>query len=438
MQLKKKGRKTMAREINYEVKAAKLELEIEKLKLKLEKEKTKTAEMTEKYKTMKEKYKKTKEALDPEAAEKLKKKLAKKAMKEIHDVKMDNAETLEFESISQTIDTKIKEQILNIKTAEVTKDTFRFVVDRFYDAQDKRIKLSNQIDSIQRGTDHTDEDSLAILQMEYAIYLKLENNYAKLMDKLTVRTRSGRWLREVCSVGPALAATFEAYLDVEKGSHASSFQSYCGLNDHSKPWYSKEQAKKFVDDALTKYDTSEVTDDVIIEIASKTGWKVEFLEEHCAKYDEHNPDIIVGYDKSALTKAITILPYNKALKVACWKLSDGFVKNSNRKSKYGKIYKQRKAYELDKNEKGEYAEISAKYLEKTNYTGETRAIYESGKLPLGHIENRCRRYAVKMFISHYFEACYYYKYGERHVPYPIQFLGHSDYVEPEVPYDSIK
>ena len=412
---------------------------LEKLKEKNEKLKEDNSKLKEDKKKLKEKVKDLKEAMDPEAAERAAKKAAKKAeTKVVKDIYVDG-EKLDFKDLADSIEEQTKKYIIKLKSSEITKETFRFVVDRFYDAQRKRILLSNQIDSISRGKDIQDDTSLEILKMEYAVYVKMENSYNKLMDVCTKRTRSGRWLRAVSGIGPALAATFEAYFDVRRGSHASSFQSYAGLNDHSKPWYSKEQSKAFVKKAMTQYDTDIITDDVIIQISADTGWSVEFLRDHCMDKELFDKTGEVTYSKSDLEKAITILPYNRNLKTACWKLGDGFVKNANRKSMYGKIYQQRKAYELAKNDNGEYAEYAALCLSKKNYTGDTRKTYESGKLPLNHIEQRARRYAVKMFISHYFEACYRYTYGEpAERPYPLAHLGHTDYIGPEVPFDSIQ
>lgn len=415
------------------------EAKLEKLKEKNEKLKEEKNELKEKNKTLREKVKDLKEAMDPEAAERAAKKAAKKAEAKIIKNVFVDGEKLDFKGLGDSIDESTKAYVVRLKASEITKETFRFVVDRFYDAQRKRIVLSNQIDAIKRETDYQDDTSLEILKMEYAVYVKLEASYNKLMDVCTKRTRSGRWLREVSGVGPALAATFEAYLDVKKGQHASSFQSYCGLNDHSKPWYSKEQAKAFVKNSMLEYNTDVVTDDVIIKVSADTKWSVDFLQSHCMDQEYFEKTGEVKYSKTDLEKAITILPFNRNLKTACWKLGDTFVKNANRKSMYGKIYQQRKAYELAKNENGEYAEFAAQCLQKKNYTGDTRKTYESGKLPLNHIEQRARRYAVKMFISHYFEACYRYTYGQpAERPYPIAHLGHTDYIGPEVPFDSVQ
>ena len=45
------------------------------------------------------------------------------------------------------------------------------------------------------------------------------------------------------------------------------------------------------------------------------------------------------------------------------------------------------------------------------------------------------RYAVKLFISHVFEAMYFAEFHEEPPKaYVIQYMGHHDYIAPEVDY----
>lgn len=165
-------------------------------------------------------------------------------------------------------------------------------------------------------------------------------------------------------------------------------------------------------------------------ISNETKWSLEYLNKN-ARDDKGK--ITLDKLKSACAK----VPYNRDLKKLCYLIGDGFVKVSNKpKSLYGRLYRERKAYELAKNERGEYAEEAAKALASKNWSDKkTKQIYESGKLPLGHIENRARRYAVKIFIAHLFEAMYYFEYGELAPdPYPLEYMGHVDYIEPEVDF----
>lgn len=151
--------------------------------------------------------------------------------------------------------------------------------------------------------------------------------------------------------------------------------------------------------------------------------------------------------KAAKTKAPTVddlvsylakPPYNKDLKKRMFIIGDMFIRNSGReKSLYGRIYKQRKMNETMRNEAGEYAEQAARELSSKNWDKNTptyKTLCE-GKLSAGHINARARRYAVKLFISHVFEAMYYAEFGEEPPKtYVIEHMGHHDYIAPEVDY----
>lgn len=120
-------------------------------------------------------------------------------------------------------------------------------------------------------------------------------------------------------------------------------------------------------------------------------------------------------------------PWNAALKTLCWKAGESFVKVSGHDEDiYGKIYLQRKAYEQQKNDAGEYrdqAEVGAKRVGKNT---DAYKHYAQGKLSPGHIHARAKRYAVKLFLSHYHEKAYELHYGKKPpLPYPIAILGHA-------------
>jgi hypothetical protein len=124
-------------------------------------------------------------------------------------------------------------------------------------------------------------------------------------------------------------------------------------------------------------------------------------------------------------------PFNAELKTLCWKIGESFVKVSNNNNDiYGKMYSARKAYEQELNEKNHFAEQAADKLKKFNISKKTDAFkaYSIGKLPPGHIHARAKRYAVKMFLSHYFEVGYEEFYNEpAPKPYVIEHLGHVDW-----------
>lgn len=133
-------------------------------------------------------------------------------------------------------------------------------------------------------------------------------------------------------------------------------------------------------------------------------------------------------------------PWNARLKVLCWKLGDSFVKQSGRDSDvYGHVYRARKELELQRDAEGKFADQAAAALASRKITDrKLKATYESGHLPDGRLDLRARRYAVKLFLSHYHHVAYETQYG--HVP-PMPFIftenahrmgldGHTHFIGP--------
>lgn len=119
-------------------------------------------------------------------------------------------------------------------------------------------------------------------------------------------------------------------------------------------------------------------------------------------------------------------PWNAQLKTLCWKIGESFViTKGHEEAVYGALYDQRKAYEIDKNEAGQYAEQAELILKRTPKHKQA-AIYQKGKLPDGHIHMRAKRYAVKQFLSDLHAYWYRLEFGkEPPLPYPIAILGHA-------------
>ncbi len=135
-----------------------------------------------------------------------------------------------------------------------------------------------------------------------------------------------------------------------------------------------------------------------------------------------------GYDPTSKWEKGQIRPWNASLKVLCWKVGCSFVKVSGYDDAfYGQLYQQRKQYEVDRNESGQNAEAAKEKLETTKI-GKTTDAYKAyiiGKLPPAHVDARARRWVVKIFLAHFFEA-WYEKHHEKPapLPYPEAHLQH--------------
>jgi hypothetical protein len=136
-----------------------------------------------------------------------------------------------------------------------------------------------------------------------------------------------------------------------------------------------------------------------------------------------------GYDPTSKWEKGQKRPWNARLKVLCWKIGQSFVKSANRPTSfYGPIYKERKAWETERNlEQKAYREQAERILSEKKIGKETEAYqwYSQGMLPPAQIQARAERYAVKIFLSHYHTVAYEHHFHEKAPrPYAITFLGH--------------
>jgi hypothetical protein len=136
-----------------------------------------------------------------------------------------------------------------------------------------------------------------------------------------------------------------------------------------------------------------------------------------------------GQDPTSVWNKGEKRPWNANLKTLCWKMGECFVKTKNKDEDiYGKIYEERKVYEVEKNERLEYkdqADAGAKRVDKKTKAYKS---YIIGKLPDGHIHARAKRYAVKLFLSHWHDVAYRHHYKQAPpLPYPIAHMGHTHF-----------
>lgn len=202
----------------------------------------------------------------------------------------------------------------------------------------------------------------------------LEGHIKIALEAYVKYTDVGRWLLDVKGIGPVIAAGLMAHIDITKAPAAGHIWSFAGLNPGVK--WKKGQRR----------------------------------------------------------------PWNAALKVLCWKAGDSFVKVSNREGAfYGHEYRRRKEIEVAKNEAGELADAAKDKLDNFKLRDKkTIAIYESGKLPDGHVDARARRATVKLFLSHVHAVMYWFHYGELPPrPYALEHLvGHIHMIQvPNAPWE---
>ncbi|MBR6289269.1 MAG: hypothetical protein IKR19_08040 [Acholeplasmatales bacterium] len=353
-------------------------------------------------------------------------------------IDMDNPEIEVFEVEKMTKD--MKKIILNVPN--VSKDEVRTLVTLFYQIQDIRIHISEQIRSIERqvsATGKNSEGNLLILNWVLQSMAATEKGIKDSLELICKSDEVGRWLLSINGIGPALGAGCLAYFDVEGKQYASSFISYAGLNDNNRPWLGKEKSKKIIDSVIAKYAADQkkpkITDEMVEEISALTQWKFGYLREQACN-DKGT------WNKEKLCAACAKIPYNADLKTHMWKVGKSFeYLKSNKKSLYGKLLAERIALEIKRNEEGYYKPLIEQHMAEKNYSKgtETYKAYMEGKLPMSEINARCRRWTEKIFISHLFEEMY--RVSNDKIPpryYSLEHCdGHHDEIGPEVEYTKV-
>lgn len=333
------------------------------------------------------------------------------------------------------------------------KEEARFFTDCYYQIQNIRLGLENQIRAIMKGMDNQQpiEDKenkpgkkkTKILSqnttfMGYIVrsVRTIEDSIKCGLEEFTNATYLGNWCKETMGIGPVIASCLMAGLDLKDTPdgkdtyiHATNIWSYCGLNDNNRPWLGREKATNIVKECIEARN-GVLDNETVMMISGRTQFAYSKIQE--AAYNDKKRK----WDKEQIIKTCSKVPYNANLKVLMYKIGESFLKSINKEqSLYGRLLVKRRDYEIMKNERGDYADQAKHKLETVNIKKpEVKKIYQSGKLPAGHILARSKRYATKMFISHLYEAMYYNKYG-RLAPQPYILVfdeGHTDYIPPEI------
>lgn len=349
--------------------------------------------------------------------------------------------TFEVEGLAQ-ISKSVKQSVVNID-----RNQLKYLVDAYYQSQKYRIAIQSQIRAIVQGFDQSingDDEVPLSLQWLFENMKNQEKQIQNMLDAYTSAHPIGNWVKQIKGIGPVIAAGLIGYLDYSKVNHYNQFHSYAGLNDNNVKWLGKAGSAKIVkeiwEDLGKDKDDTNVDEYVIAQVVNRTHRTISSVLNGLTVKDRKGNQTYTP-TKKQLESYLAKPPYNSSLKTLCWKIGQSFVKQCNRKdSLYGILYKERKIYEISMNEKGEFADQAAAILAEKNIGKGTDAYkwYSEGKLPPAHIDQRAQRWTTKLLIAHLYQAMEYYETGEVSVPYPIAYLGHVDYIAPEVPFETIK
>ena len=334
-----------------------------------------------------------------------------------------------------------------IDTNDMSREEVKMLVDLYYQLQDNRKRSREQIRSIEQGHDGGKGSNVSVMNWVLLNQSIIEKQIPPIMKQMCENHEVGRWLLQIKGIGPVLAAGLMAYFNVKGRQYANTFISYAGLNDNNRPWLGKEKSKKIIDDVLDG--RKKITDDDVAVISAKTQWSIEYLQKAC--YDPKKDEVV--WTRSKLEAPCAKIPYNKSLKTLMWKVAQSFIYQSSNGSYYGKLYLERKAYEIKRNDEGYNAPYAAEAIKKLKDTKtETYKAYSEGRIPDAQITARARRWVEQLFLSHLFDEMYRVENDAiPPVPYIIahpekdatiteaEFAAerHNRFIQPEVPFTKV-
>lgn len=364
----------------------------------------------------------------------------------------------------------------------------RATVDLYYQVQEMRKRAVNQFRASQG------EEPNGFVTMVSAYMTKLENIIVGALDACTDASPVGRWCKGQYGIGPVLTAGLAAYVNIEQCQTVSALVSFAGYNPDRR-WIGADEATQIVQRLRTASPTA-TAEDLVPECSAIMHVRPEALQrmlqnQMAFRQKTAKEEGTTGSRRGRaaavpthedLVRVVSKRPWNAKLKLLCFKLGDCFVKfHNHEKCVYGHVYAERKAAEIARNDQGLNKATAEESLRAKRYTDlETLAWYQGRypagttakavaiktmeernrflvgirlpagdgqpMLPLGRLELRARRFAVKRFLQHYWEVTYHVTYGMMApLPYILakQPELHTRYIAPPpgengLPYDPAK
>lgn len=299
---------------------------------------------------------------------------------------------------------------MKVASTTMTRNEARYLLSQYLTMQNNR-KAADQ--KAMKMEDRDKGEPHAVLNWISDNAFALERQILGALEAYAQSQPMGQWALAIDGVGPVVAAGLLAHIDIEKCPTVGHIWRLMGF-DPTARWESTESCLKWVKEH------GGASDELIHSAALEFGRNADTVRRYATTDMEGNP---ISLTNASLAKSLSRRPHNAALKQIGYYAGESFVKCS--KSPYRKVYDERKAYEQRKNESGEYAKQCERVL--ASRPGHAQAkTYKAGKLPDGHIHSRCKRYAVKQFLSDWHAEAYRQHFGqEPPKPYPIAILGHA-------------
>jgi hypothetical protein len=291
------------------------------------------------------------------------------------------------------------------------------LIDLYYRVQELRKRLDNQGKAMDCGADTGSHHVVDFLAAQASLF---EDNARAFLLAFAGAHAMWPWLSAVHGIGPVLASGLIAHLKLTPT--VGHWWRFAGLDPHQQ-WLPKDEISALLDKQEGDLDLR------VRQVAIIVGRNPDTAIRDATT--DHRTGESKALTRASAVSALARIPFNRPLKTLCWKIGDSFVKLGDRKDAfYSVYYRNRKASEIVRNERGDRAELAARtLLEKPRHA--QRAIYAQGKLPDGRIDLMARRATVKLFLSHMHEVWYRLEHGTLPpAPFAIAIKGHAHYIPP--------
>ena len=337
----------------------------------------------------------------------------------------------------------IRESAITLSSSEA-----RFLVSDYYMMQDQRIRAANQVRAMVES-----KEPHGILNFFADQSQTLENQVKSALEAYARGNPVGRWSMSITGIGPVIAAGLLAHIDIKKAPTVGHIWRFGGY-DPTLKWLGKVGAEKLLGEVIEtvageaddgepdQYALTEEQISNLNEILGEGKCRLELRQlaaislmtnRRIESFFRLGRDDKGNITRQSMLKMLAKRPWNASLKVLFWKAGESFVKVSGNKNDiYGKLYLIRKAEEQQKNEAGVYKPQADELLASKKIGKETDAYkaYSVGMLPPAHLHARAKRYAVKIFLSHWHEAAYWAEFKKAPpLPFAIAHLGHAHLLE---------
>ena len=305
---------------------------------------------------------------------------------------------------------------LRTSASLMSKAETQYLMNYFFKVQALRVGAGNLK---KRVVSDVEDDPLKISAFMVDNLFHLEKQLKNVFDIYSDRHLSSRWVRSH-GLGPTIATALQVYIDITKVRHVSQVWKYMGLNAE-KHWITTKEAK-----GITKQcceiigTTTDPTSDHLDWIAARVKRPRSWLEKQT---------LLCG--KGSLTwkgveGAIVVRPWHRRLRTIAIRIGRQIKGHTTHTDFYYTLYKERKAYEYERNERLMYKDQAMKAFATGSFKPGTspHRWYSQGMLPPVHVQARSTRWITKLFMSHYFDVAHYEIYGK--LPEPPYILAHAE------------